>query len=158
MTLKIWLKKSLKGGVARFLPVALIASAADAGVLWGVRSFIEIIGGKTDVPLLAWLAGMIVLALLRLFFLFGKSKISENWLYGVSSRVQAFFLHRLRNLPPNVFHTPKGEREVESAYEATVVLQNNGGVFFQAVQAILQLVVFLPVLFYISWPLTCSFS
>lgn len=154
MTLKNWLKKSLKGGVARFLPVALLASAADAGVLWGVRSFIEIIGGKTDVPLLAWLAGMIVLALLRLFFLFGKSKISENWLYGVSSRVQAFFLHRLRNLPPNVFHTSKGEREVESAYEATVVLQNNGGVFFQAVQAILQLVVFLPVLFYISWPLT----
>lgn len=154
MTLKKWLKKSLKGGIARFLPVAILASAADAGVLWGVRSFIEIIGGKTDVPLLAWLAGMIVLALLRLFFLFGKSKISENWLYGVSSRVQAFFLHRLRNLPPNVFHTPKGEREVESAYEATVVLQNNGGVFFQAVQAVLQLMVFLPVLFYISWPLT----
>lgn len=154
MTLKKWLKKSLKGGIARFLPVAILASAADAGVLWGVRSFIEIIGGKTDIPLLAWLAGMIVLALLRLFFLFGKSKISENWLYGVSSRVQAFFLHRLRSLPPRVFHTPKGEREVESAYEATVVLQNNGGVFFQAVQAVLQLMVFLPVLFYISWPLT----
>lgn len=154
MTLKKWLKKSLKGGIARFLPVAILASAADAGVLWGVRSFIEIIGGKTDIPLLAWLAGMVALALLRLFFLLGKSRISENWLYGVSSRVQAFFLHRLRSLPPRVFHTPKGEREVESAYEATVVLQNNGGVFFQAVQAVLQLMVFLPVLFYISWPLT----
>lgn len=154
MTLKKWLKKALKGGVARFLPVAILASAADAGVLWGVRSFIEIIGGKTDIPLLAWLAGMVALALLRLFFLLGKSRISENWLYGVSSRVQAFFLHRLRSLPPRVFHTPKGEREVESAYEATVVLQNDGGVFFQAVQAVLQLVVFLPVLFYISWPLT----
>ncbi|SHK58252.1 ABC transporter ATP-binding protein [Fibrobacter sp. UWH4] len=154
MTLKKWLKKSLKGGIARFLPVAILASAADAGVLCGVRSFIEIIGGKTDIPLLAWLAGMVALALLRLFFLLGKSRISENWLYGVSSRVQAFFLHRLRSLPPRVFHTPKGEREVESAYEATVVLQNNGGVFFQAVQAVLQLMVFLPVLFYISWPLT----
>lgn len=154
MTLKKWLKKSLKGGVARFLPVAILASAADAGVLWGVRSFIEIIGGKTDIPLLAWLAGMVALALLRFFFLLGKSRISENWLYRVSSRVQAFFLHRLRSLPPRMFHTPKGEREVESAYEATVVLQNNGSVFFQAVQAVLQLVVFLPVLFYISWPLT----
>lgn len=154
MTLKKWLKKSLKGGVARFLPVAILASAADAGVLWGVRSFIEIIGGKTDIPLLAWLAGMVALALLRLFFLLGKSRISEHWLYRVSSRVQAFFLHRLRSLPPRMFHTPKGEREVESAYEATVVLQNNGSVFFQAVQAVLQLVVFLPVLFYISWPLT----
>ena len=154
MTLKKWLKKALKGGVARFLPVAILASAADAGVLWGVRSFIEIIGGKTDIPLLAWLAGMVALALLRLFFLLGKSRISEHWLYRVSSRVQAFFLHRLRSLPPRMFHTPKGEREVESAYEATVVLQNNGSVFFQAVQAVLQLVVFLPVLFYISWPLT----
>ncbi|WP_295037666.1 ATP-binding cassette domain-containing protein [uncultured Fibrobacter sp.] len=134
--------------------MAILASAADAGVLWGVRSFIEIIGGKTDIPLLAWLAGMVALALLRFFFLLGKSRISENWLYRVSSRVQAFFLHRLRSLPPRMFHTPKGEREVESAYEATVVLQNNGSVFFQAVQAVLQLVVFLPVLFYISWPLT----
>ena len=154
MTLKKWLKKSLKGGFVRFLPVALLASAADAGVLFGVRSFIDIVGGGKDVPLWAWLAGMILLALVRLLLLIAKCNISENWLYSVSSRVQAFFLHRLRDLPPSVFHTPKGEREVESAYEATVVLQNNGGVFFQAVQAVLQLVVFLPVLLYISWPLT----
>ena len=133
--------------------MALLASAADAAVLWGIRAFIDIVGDKTEVPLWAWLVGMLLLALLRLVFLYFKSKISENWLYGVSSRVQAWFLHRLRDLSPRVFHTPKGEQEVESAYEATVVLQNNGGVFFQAVQAVLQLVVFLPVLFYISWPL-----
>ena len=133
--------------------MALLASAADAAVLYGIRAFIDIVGGKAEVPLWAWLLGMLLLALLRLVFLYFKSKISENWLYGVSSRVQAWFLHRLRDLSPRVFHTPKGEHEVESAYEATVVLQNNGGVFFQAVQAVLQLVVFLPVLFYISWPL-----
>jgi ABC-type multidrug transport system fused ATPase/permease subunit len=136
------------------MPVALLASAADAAVLWGIRTFIDIVSDKTDIPLAFWLSGMLLLALIRLFFLYYKSKISESWLYGVSSRVQAWFLHRLRDLSPRVFHTPAGEREVESAYEATVVLQNNGGVFFQAVQAVLQLVVFLPVLFYISWPLT----
>ena len=75
--MKIWLKKSLKGGVARFLPVALLASAADAGVLWGVRSFIEIIGGKSDVPLLAWLAGMIVLALSVLLTWFFTGRITR---------------------------------------------------------------------------------
>lgn len=154
MNLRKWLKKSLKGGVIRFLPMALLASAADAAVLWGVRSFIDIVGGKADIPLAAWVGGMVALALFRLFFLYGKSKVSEGWLYKVSARVQAWFLHRLRNLAPKNFHTPKGERMVESAYEATVVLQNNGGVFFQAVQAVLQLLVFLPVLFYISWPLT----
>lgn len=134
--------------------MALLASAADAAVLWGVRSFIDIVGGKADIPLVAWVGGMVVLAMLRLLFLYGKSKVSEGWLYKVSARVQAWFLHRLRDLAPKNFHTPKGERMVESTYEATVVLQNNGGVFFQAVQAILQLIVFLPVLFYISWPLT----
>ena len=154
MNLRKWLKKSLKGGVIRFLPMALLASAADAAVLWGIRSFIDIVGGKADIPLAAWVGGMVVLAMLRLVFLYGKSKVSEGWLYKVSARVQAWFLHRLRDLAPKNFHTPKGERMVESAYEATVVLQNNGGVFFQAVQAVLQLLVFLPVLFYISWPLT----
>ena len=133
--------------------MALLASAADAAVLWGIRSFIDIVGGKADIPLAAWVGGMVVLAMFRLLFLYGKSKVSEGWLYKVSARVQAWFLHRLRDLAPKNFHTPKGERVVESAYEATVVLQNNGGVFFQAVQAVLQLLVFLPVLFYISWPL-----
>ena len=138
----------------RFLPMALLASAADAAVLWGIRAFIDIVGGVAKIPLVAWLLGMLLLALARLVFLYYKSKISESWLYGVSSRVQAWFLHRLRSLSPRVFHTAAGDREVESAYEATLVLQNNGGVFFQAVQAVLQLLVFLPVLFYISWPLT----
>ena len=133
--------------------MALLASAADAAVLWGIRSFIDIVGGKADIPLAAWVGGMVALALFRLVFLYGKSKVSEGWLYKVSARVQAWFLHRLRDLAPKNFHTSKGERMVESAYEATVVLQNNGGVFFQAVQAVLQLLVFLPVLFYISWPL-----
>ena len=137
----------------RFLPMALLASAADAAVLWGIRAFIDIVNGKAEFPLAVWLGGMLLLAFFRLVFLYYKSRISETWLYGVSSRVQAWFLHRLRALSPRVFHTPAGERDVECAYEATVVLQNNGGVFFQAIQAVLQLVVFLPVLFYISWPL-----
>lgn len=148
------MKKSLKSGIIRFLPMALLASAADAAVLWGIRSFIDIVGGKSEIPLVYWLVGMVLLALLRLVFLYGKSKVSESWLYNMSARVQAWFLHRLRDLAPKNFHTSKGEGMVESAYESTLVLQNNGGVFFQAVQAVLQLIVFLPVLFYISWPLT----
>ncbi len=66
----------------------------------------------------------------------------------------AWFLHGLRNLSPRVFHRDDGDKNVEATYEATQVFQNNGGVLFQAVQAILQLLVFLPVLCYISWQLT----
>ena len=113
----------------------------------------DIVGGSAKVSLWTWLVAMFALVGLRLVLLYKKNCISEGWLYRVSARITAWFLHRLRRLSPRVFHTPAGEREVESAYEATQMLQVNGGVFFQAVQAVLQLLVFLPVLFYISWPL-----
>ena len=154
MILKKRLKKILWRGILRFLPVALLASAADAALLWGIRSFMDILQGEAAFSLTLWLSLMVVLSALRFAFFAWKMNISEKWLFGAGSLVMAWFLHTLRSLSPRVFHTPEGESEVEAAYESTIVLQGNGGVFFQAVQAVLQLVVFLPVLFYISWPLT----
>ncbi len=152
--LKKRLKKILWRGVLRFLPVALLASAADAALLWGIRSFMDILQGRPIFSLSAWLVLMVVLTALRFAFFAWKMNISEKWLFGTGSLVMGWFLHTLRSLSPRVFHTPEGESKVEAAYESAVVLQSNGGVFFQAVQAVLQLLVFLPVLLYISWPLT----
>ena len=154
MILKKRLKRILWRGVFRFLPVALLASAADAALLWGIRSFMGILQGEVAFSLLRWLLLMVVLTALRFAFFAWKLNISEKWLLGTGSFVMAWFLHTLRSLSPRVFHTPEGESKVEAAYESVLVLQTNGGVFFQAVQAVLQLLVFLPVLFYISWPLT----
>lgn len=152
--LKKRLKKILWRGVFRFLPVALLASAADAALLWGIRSFMDILQGRPIFSLSGWLVLMVILTALRFAFFAWKMNISEKWLFGAGSLVMGWFLHTLRSLSPRVFHTPEGESKVEAAYESAVVLQSNGGVFFQAVQAVLQLLVFLPVLFYISWPLT----
>ncbi len=148
------LKRVLWRGVLRFLPVALLASAADAALLWGIRSFMGILQGDSVFALSEWLLLMLALTVLRFVFFVWKLNISEKWLYGAGSFVSAWFLWTLRSLSPRVFHTPDGDAKVETAYESTLVLQGNGGVFFQAVQAVLQLLVFLPVLFYISWPLT----
>lgn len=154
MSLRKWLKKSFLGGIFRFFPLALLASGADAAVLWGIKSFMGILSGEAALSLYAWIALMVGLTLARLLFLYLKTKTSERWLYNTSGRVVAWFLHGLRNLSPRVFHTPEGERRVEAAYESTQVLQSNGSVLFQGVQAVLQLLVFLPVLLYISWQLT----
>ena len=154
VNLKKKLKRILWRGVLRFLPVALLASAADAALLWGIRSFMGILQGEAVFSLTLWLVLMVVLTALRFAFFAWKLNISEKWLFGAGSLVMGWFLHTLRSLSPRVFHTPEGDLKVETAYESTIVLQSNGGVFFQAVQAILQLLVFLPVLFYISWPLT----
>lgn len=154
MSLRKWLKKSFLSGILRFFPLALLASGADAAVLWGIKSFMGILSGDSSWSLPAWVCLMVGLTAARLVFLYFKTKTSEKWLHNASGRVTAWFLHGLRNLSPRVFHRSDGDRQVEAAYEATQVFQNNGGVLFQAVQAVLQLVVFLPVLFYISWPLT----
>lgn len=168
MSLRKWLKKSFLGGILRFFPLALLASGADAAVLWGIRAFMDIVSGggaagenvagapvaHPTISLPLWIGLMVLLTVIRLVSLYLKTKTSEGWLYSTCGRVNAWFLHGLRNLASRVFHTAEGERQVEAAYESTVVLQNNGAVLFQAVQAVLQLVVFLPVLLYISWQLT----
>lgn len=114
----------------------------------------DILKGSSFFTLWGWLALMLVLSVIRFLAMFWKLRLSERWVNASWSCLMAWFLHSVRLLAPKNFHTRSGERLVESAYESTMVLQGNGGVFFQTVQAVLQLAVFLPVLFYISWPLT----
>ena len=148
------LKKSLFRGILRFLPLALMASIADAGMLWGIRSFMGLLSGQSPFSLWEWAALMGLLAALRLVFMFAKVRNSETFLFNTGKRVTEWFLGTLRGLSPRLFHDGSGDSKVEAAYEATLSLQNNGGAYFQLVQALLQLAIFLPVLLYISWPLT----
>ena len=131
-----------------------MASIADAGMLWGIRSFMGLLSGQSPFSLWEWAALMGLLAALRLVFMFAKVRNSETFLFNTGKRVTEWFLGTLRGLSPRLFHDGSGDSKVEAAYEATLSLQNNGGAYFQLVQALLQLAIFLPVLIYISWPLT----
>lgn len=154
MDIETWLKKSLFFGILRFLPLALLASIADAGLLWGIRSFMQLLSGDAPFVLWEWALLMALVAALRQIFMFAKVRNSETFLYRTSLRITRWFLGSLQTLSPRLFHNGSGDARVEAAYESTLSLQANGGVFFQMVQAILQLAIFLPVLIYISWPLT----
>ncbi|MCQ2055490.1 MAG: ATP-binding cassette domain-containing protein [Fibrobacter sp.] len=131
-----------------------MASLVDAGVLWGIRSFMQLLSGESPFALWEWIVVMIALAALRFFFLFWKTRLTISFLYNTSAQTTSWFLRTLRSLSPRIFHNSEGDALVETAYESTQVLQNNGEVFFQAIQAVLQLAIFFPVLLYISWPLT----
>ena len=131
-----------------------MASIADAGMLWGIRSFMGLLSGQSPFSLWEWATLMGLLAALRLMFMFAKVRNSETFLFNTGKRVTEWFLGTLRGLSPRLFHDSSGDAKVEAAYEATLSLQNNGGAYFQLVQALLQLAIFLPVLIYISWPLT----
>ena len=131
-----------------------MASLADAGLLWGIRSFMGLLEGSSPFTLWEWAGLMALLAALRLVFMFAKARNSETFLFNTGRNVTEWFLGRIRMLSPRLFHDGSGDAKVEAAYEATLSLQSNAGAYFQLVQALLQLAIFLPVLLYISWPLT----
>ncbi len=131
-----------------------MASLADAGLLWGIRSFMGLLEGSSPFTLWEWAGLMALLAALRLVFMFAKARNSETFLFNTGKNVTEWFLGRIRMLSPRLFHDGSGDAKVEAAYEATLSLQSNAGAYFQLVQALLQLAIFLPVLLYISWPLT----
>ena len=131
-----------------------MASLAGAGLLWGIRSFMGLLEGSSPFTLWEWAGLMALLAALRLVFMFAKARNSETFLFNTGRNVTEWFLGRIRMLSPRLFHDGSGDAKVEAAYEATLSLQSNAGAYFQLVQALLQLAIFLPVLLYISWPLT----
>ena len=74
MELEKWLKKSLLGGILHFLPLAFLASLADAGLLWGIRSFMDLLDHDSSFTIAEWTVAMILLAALRLLFVFWKTR------------------------------------------------------------------------------------
>lgn len=154
VNIKKRLKKSLLRGILQYLPLAFMASLADAGLLWGIRSFMGLLEGSSPFTLWEWAGLMALLAELRLVFMFAKARNSETFLFNTGKNVTEWFLGRICMLSPRLFHDGSGDAKVEAAYEATLSLQSNAGAYFQLVQALLQLAIFLPVLLYISWPLT----
>jgi ABC-type multidrug transport system fused ATPase/permease subunit len=152
--LKKWLKKSFLKGILRFLPLAIASSAADGALLWGIRSFMDLLSQESPFTLTEWVALMVLLTALRLIFLFAKVRQNETWIFQISSSLRSWFIRKLRNLSPRFFHDKDSGAQTEMAFDAIHTIQSNGTVFFQATQAALQLLIFIPVLLYISWPLT----
>jgi len=148
------LKNSLLKGLLQFLPLAIGASASDGALLWGIRSFMDLINQESPFGLWEWLLIMVLLTVLRLLFFYLKIRQNDTWTYATSSWLRSWYLRRLRNLSPRFFHGPQSIAQTEMAFDSIHTIQNNGAVFFQGTQATLQLLVFVPVLLYISWPLT----
>ena len=114
MNIEKWLKKSLIAGILRFAPLALLASLTDAAMLWGIRSFMDLLNHESAFTLMEWVVLMVLLSALRLVFLFCKTRSSDSFLYDTSANISNWFLHTLRSLSPTLFHKPDGDAMVEA--------------------------------------------
>lgn len=151
-----WLKRNLRKAFFRLFPLVLFASLADAALLGAIRLFMEILGKKVDFPLGFWIAGTFLLVVLRWGLSYLRGVSVEKMCRRLETGLLLWFARRLRTLAPKFFHEEKSEERLMVAYDAVHVVSFSAETLMLALQAVLQLLVFLPVLFFISPGLTLA--
>lgn len=152
--LAIFLKKRVFLAIRRLLPATIPATAADAALLFCISSFVNIIDGESEFTVLEWFLCTMLLAVLRFCFLRFRGSVAESTFRTSGALLQMRFFRTLKNLHPKFFHRESADAELRAAFEATEMLPKSGESLVQALQAIVQLFVFIPVLLYLSWQLS----
>lgn len=154
MNLKILLKKTIFKAILLLSGPALLASLFDAALLAGIRFFVEILSNNSPFSIPEWALMMFLLICLRFIFLRSRVSTTQKIFRQLESGLQGHFLSVLRHIQPRFFHHPESDSKVQAAFEATKTIPLSGEALMQTLQAFLQLLVFVPVLFYLSWPLS----
>ncbi len=154
MNLSRWLKRNAKTALWRVFPLVLLASLADAALLFAVRLLMKILDGSAPVTLGVWLWGTVLLVVLRWAFSFFRGVSLEKAERRVEWGLSVWFSRRLRTLSPDFFHEKGADKRLMIAYDSIRTIGLGVETAMQAMQAVLQLAVFLPVLFVISFRLT----
>lgn len=149
-----WLKRNLRKAFFRLFPIVLLASLADAALLGAIRLFMEILGRKVEFSLAFWLSGTFLLVVLRWGLSYLRGVSIEKMCRHLETGLLLWFARRLRTLAPRFFHQERSGERLMVAYDAVHVVSFSAESLMLALQAVLQLLVFLPVLFFISPGLT----
>lgn len=152
--LAFFLKKRFFSAILKLLPATIPATLSDAALLFGIRSFVKLISGDSFFSVPEWLLCMVLLAFLRFYFLRLRGSIAENSFRRLGANLQIRFFATLRSLHPRFFHDIDYDSKLRASFEATETLPRSGESLVQALQAIVQLAVFFPVLVILSWQLT----
>ena len=152
--LRKWIKKNVFKAIFKLLPLTLPVTLADALMLLGIRSFVKIIGGNVDWSVPEWFFCMVLVVALRFSFSKIRAEVSETFFRKAGAILQAKFLKMVRSLRPDFFHQKEADAKLRASFEATEILSKSGESLYQALQAVVQLFVFFPVLLFISLPLT----
>ncbi len=156
MNLSRWLSRNAKSALWRVFPLVLLASLADAALLCAVRILMKILDGDAPLSLPGWFWGTVSLVVLRWAFSYLRGVSVERAARRVEMGLSIWFARRLRTLSPQFFHRSGSDERLSVAFDSIRVVGSSVESAMQALQAVLQLVVFLPVLFVISPKLTLA--
>ena len=150
MNLSKWLKNSAMAALLRLFPLVLLASLADAALLVAIRHFIQILEKTAGTTIAEWLGVTLGLVALRWVFSYMRGISVEKTIRHVEAGLLLWFARRLRTLSPQYYHKVQSEERLMVAYDSIHTVSASAETLMFTLQAILQLVIFLPVLFVMS--------
>lgn len=150
MNLSKWLKCSAKTALWRLFPLVLLSSLSDAALLASIRHFMQILEKAVQTTILEWLGVTLSLVMLRWGFSYLRGISVEKTSRHIEAGLLLWFARRLRTLSPKFYHAENSEERLMVAYDSVHTVGSSVESLMQNLQAILQLVIFLPVLFVIS--------
>lgn len=150
MILHFWLRANVKKAFCRLLPLVVLASLADTALLFAVRQFMRILDGSLALSIRWWLCGTLSLVLLRWILAYRRGVAIEKTGRHLETGISIWFVRRVRTLSPKFFHDPESGNRLTVAYDSIRLVSSSAESAMQALQAILQLIIFLPVLFVLS--------
>jgi len=164
MSLKQLLKSVWLYSWVLIIPLIILASLMDLLLLGGIRLFLSLVSDSIKIPvhftwlknigILHWIILMLVLIALRYLFIVLRARSEERFRYGLESHLRLWWIRMVKNMHPFQFHKPETDSILHNANQSISTISRACKLVTQSMQAVAQLLFFLPVLFLFSWQLT----
>jgi ABC-type multidrug transport system fused ATPase/permease subunit len=164
MSLKQLLRNVWLYGWVLIVPLVILASFTDLLLLGGIRIFLSLVSDSLKIPvyftwlenvgILHWAILMLVLIAIRYLFIVLRMRSEERLCYGLESHLRLWWIRTVKNLHPFQFHKPETDSILHNANLSISTIPRACKLVTQSIQAVSQLLFFIPVLFLLSWQLT----
>jgi ABC-type multidrug transport system fused ATPase/permease subunit len=166
MSLKQLLKSVWLYSWVLIIPLIILASLMDLLLLGGIRLFLSLVSDSIEIPihfnfawlkeigLLHWAIMMFVLIAVRYLFTVLRVRSEERFRYGLESHLRLWWIRMVKNMHPIQFHKSETDSILHNANQSVSTISRACKLITQSMQAVAQLLFFLPVLFILSWQLT----
>ena len=148
------------------MPLALLASLTDLLLLGGIRLLLSIVTDSwasiifvqtkflKSIQIQHWVIIMVIVIATRYLFITLRIRTEERLAYKLESHLRAWWIRMVKNLHPSQFHRPEIDGILHNANQATSAMPKGIKIITHSIQAISQLLFFIPVLLFLSWKLT----
>jgi len=164
MSLKKLFKNVWLYSLVLIIPLIILASLMDLLMLGGIRLFLSLVSDSIKIPIhftwlenvgiLHWAILMLVLIAMRYLFTVLRVRSEERFRYGLESHLRLWWIRMVKSLHPFQFHKPETDSILHNANQSISTISRACKLVTQSMQAVSQLLFFLPVLFLLSWQLT----